>query len=170
MKCVPKVDEAIGYLAAGIPADEIAQLYRLDPHALMTGTSGLRVVRAPVAPWRMVQVVESSDGSVEVVFELPDDDSVNVSELVAAYGEPDVERTFDGPAIFWFRPPAARGFLVGAYVRGDAAHDPVSRTVSVVAPARRPLNWKSPSFGRQRLGNVPPARTPGSAGATATDG
>jgi hypothetical protein len=136
MTIVPRLNEAIAQLGEGLSADEIARVWRHGPDDVKPREGTLLVVRSPLPPWRLVQVATSSNGDLEVFFDLPDEQPAFVAELVAAYGEPDVEQASDGPSLLWFTPDKARRFLIAAAVRQSEGPE-MTRSVRVVRLASR---------------------------------
>lgn len=141
MTIVSELNKALTQLRAGLSRSEIAAAWNVGPPIDVQDGSQLIVVRSPPAPWQMIQVVGASDGELEVAFHLPDEQPAEVAELADAFGEPDVEDTFDGPQMLWFHPPDDPDHLIGASVRMGDRRAGITRSLTVVrtvGPAGHP--------------------------------
>ena len=123
------IDAALHDMVVGKPAIELAARWGTS---VEDGTA--HIVRGPSPPWREVRIGAASDGVTELALELPEDSSLPVRVLVAAYGVPEEERALDGPLYLWFRPPGAPGCRIGAAVREPLYDGSATRFLELIGP------------------------------------
>jgi len=89
--------------------------------------------------WRRVHVIVDGSGAAdEVIFELPEGQSVPVSGLVESFGEGSEEQIVDGGRLVWFCSPTTSACRVSAALRRTDDDGWTSGPFSVVRPDRRP--------------------------------